>query len=108
MAARAFTMVASNSGALYPAAASYVADGGRHTLVPLTEDGRALGELLGSDRRLREPAVRHGFRPQGAAAEFTAATSPAAGRPTPAVRRTGGARCERAPRMPERVRPPEA
>ncbi|MEJ8637072.1 hypothetical protein WKI67_27280 [Streptomyces sp. MS2.AVA.5] len=46
-----------------------------HTLVPLTEDGRALGELLGSDRRLRELAVRHGFRPQGAAAEFTAATA---------------------------------
>jgi Bacterial extracellular solute-binding protein len=47
-----------------------------HTLVPLTENGRALGELLGTDRRLRELAVRHGFRPQGAAAEFTAATAP--------------------------------
>ncbi|MFF3324584.1 hypothetical protein [Streptomyces sp. NPDC002889] len=46
-----------------------------HTLVPLTENGRALGELLGSDTRLRELAVRHGFRPQGAAAEFTAATA---------------------------------
>lgn len=46
-----------------------------HTLVPLTENGRVLGELLGSDKRLRELAVRHGFRPQGAAAEFTAATA---------------------------------
>ncbi|MFD4142434.1 hypothetical protein [Streptomyces sp. NPDC058572] len=46
-----------------------------HTLVPLTENGRALGELLASDSRLRELAVRHGFRPQGAAAEFSAATT---------------------------------
>ncbi|MFP3988272.1 hypothetical protein U9R90_12330 [Streptomyces sp. E11-3] len=44
-----------------------------HTLVPLTPEGRALGELLGTDERLRELAVRHGFRPQGAAREFTAA-----------------------------------
>ncbi|MFD8967251.1 hypothetical protein [Streptomyces sp. MnatMP-M17] len=47
-----------------------------HTLVPLTDDGRALGALLTTDKRLRELAVRHGFRPQGAAAEFTAATAP--------------------------------
>ncbi|MER6994356.1 hypothetical protein [Streptomyces sp. NPDC000410] len=47
-----------------------------HTLVPLTPEGRELGELLGTDKRLRELAVRHGFRPQGAAAEFTAATAP--------------------------------
>ncbi|WP_193564059.1 hypothetical protein [Streptomyces sp. L-9-10] len=46
-----------------------------HTLVPLTGEGRALGELLTKDKRLRELAVRHGFRPQGAAAEFTAATA---------------------------------
>ncbi|UNM16350.1 hypothetical protein J4032_05230 [Streptomyces formicae] len=46
-----------------------------HTLVPLSEAGRELGELLGTDKRLRELAVRHGFRPQGAAAEFTAATA---------------------------------
>lgn len=46
-----------------------------HTVVPLTEDGRTFGELLGTDARLRELAVRHGFRPQGAAAEFTAATA---------------------------------
>ncbi|MFJ5776030.1 substrate-binding domain-containing protein [Streptomyces sp. NPDC093094] len=44
-----------------------------HTVVPLTEDGRAVGELLGSDKDLRRLAVKHGFRPQGAAAEFTAA-----------------------------------
>ncbi|MFD4034111.1 hypothetical protein ACFWVP_27285 [Streptomyces sp. NPDC058637] len=47
-----------------------------HTVVPLTEPGRELGELLSTDPRLRELAVRHGFRPQGAAAEFTAATAP--------------------------------
>ena len=45
-----------------------------HTLVPLTENGRALGELLSTDPELRKLAVRHGFRPQGAASEFTAAT----------------------------------
>ncbi|MGW0783507.1 hypothetical protein [Streptomyces sp. NPDC002913] len=47
-----------------------------HTVVPLTAPGRELGELLSTDPRLRELAVRHGFRPQGAAAEFTAATAP--------------------------------
>ncbi len=46
-----------------------------HTVVPLTEEGRALGELLGSDPVLRKLAVRHGFRPQGDAAEFVAATA---------------------------------
>ncbi|WP_406061687.1 hypothetical protein OG462_27770 [Streptomyces sp. NBC_01077] len=45
-----------------------------HTLVPLTENGRALGELLSTDPELRKLAVRHGFRPQGAASEFTTAT----------------------------------
>jgi hypothetical protein len=45
-----------------------------HTVVPLTEEGRALGELLTDDPRLRDLAVRHGFRPQGASAEFTSAT----------------------------------
>jgi len=46
-----------------------------HTVVPLTEEGRALGELLGDDPVLRGLAVRHGFRPQGDAAEFVAATA---------------------------------
>ncbi|MGW5639302.1 substrate-binding domain-containing protein [Streptomyces sp. NPDC003832] len=46
-----------------------------HTVVPLTEEGRALGELLGSDPELRRLAVRHGLRPQGATAEFTSATA---------------------------------
>lgn len=46
-----------------------------HTVVPLTEEGRALGELLGDDPVLRKLAVRHGFRPQGDAAEFVAATA---------------------------------
>ncbi|WP_151479387.1 hypothetical protein [Streptomyces albicerus] len=46
-----------------------------HTVVPLTEEGRALGELLSKDKELRKLAVRHGFRPQGAAVEFTAATA---------------------------------
>lgn len=45
-----------------------------HTLVPLTANGRALGELLSTDPELRKLAVRHGFRPQGAASEFTTAT----------------------------------
>ncbi|WP_198955910.1 hypothetical protein [Streptomyces sp. CB02009] len=45
-----------------------------HTLVPLTESGRALGELLSTDPELRRLVVRHGFRPQGAAGEFTTAT----------------------------------
>ncbi|MGX1314152.1 hypothetical protein RKD24_004271 [Streptomyces calvus] len=45
-----------------------------HTVVPLTDDGRELAELLGSDPTLRKLAVRHGFRPQGAITEFTAAT----------------------------------
>ncbi|GAA2551178.1 MULTISPECIES: hypothetical protein [Streptomyces] len=44
-----------------------------HTVVPLTEDGRKLAELLGSDPTLRKLAVRHGFRPQGDVAEFAAA-----------------------------------
>ncbi|MBG0852864.1 substrate-binding domain-containing protein [Streptomyces spinoverrucosus] len=46
-----------------------------HTVVPLTDEGRELGQLLSTDPRLRELAVRHGFRPQGATAEFTAATA---------------------------------
>ncbi len=46
-----------------------------HTVVPLTDAGRALGELLSTDSTLRRLAVRHGFRPQGATAEFTAATA---------------------------------
>ncbi|MFJ7236992.1 substrate-binding domain-containing protein [Streptomyces olivaceus] len=45
-----------------------------HTVVPLTDAGRELGELLSGDPRLRQLAVRHGFRPQGATAEFTRAT----------------------------------
>ncbi|OIJ65146.1 substrate-binding domain-containing protein [Streptomyces mangrovisoli] len=46
-----------------------------HTVVPLTDTGRALGELLSTDPALRRLAVKHGFRPQGDAAEFTAATA---------------------------------
>ncbi|MEU5218826.1 hypothetical protein AB0G79_21875 [Streptomyces sp. NPDC020807] len=45
-----------------------------HTLVPLSENGRAFGELLATDPELRKLAVHHGFRPQGAANEFTTAT----------------------------------
>ncbi|MEU3978705.1 substrate-binding domain-containing protein [Streptomyces sp. NPDC026672] len=47
-----------------------------HTVVPLTQTGRHLGELLATDPALRALAVRHGFRPQGDAAEFTSATAP--------------------------------
>lgn len=46
-----------------------------HTVVPLTERGKAVAELLGSDPGLRKLAVRHGFRPQGDLAEFAAATA---------------------------------
>lgn len=46
-----------------------------HTVVPLTEEGREVGELLSSDPELRKLAVRHGFRPQGATGEFTSATT---------------------------------
>ncbi|MFE3072684.1 hypothetical protein [Streptomyces sp. NPDC059247] len=45
-----------------------------HTLVPLTENGRLLGELLSTEPELRRLVARHGFRPQGAADEFTTAT----------------------------------
>ncbi|MDT0344919.1 substrate-binding domain-containing protein [Streptomyces litchfieldiae] len=47
-----------------------------HTLVPLTEEGRELGELLATDPELRRLTVRHGFRPQGTTAEFTEAAEP--------------------------------
>ncbi|MFJ8055418.1 hypothetical protein [Streptomyces sp. NPDC096142] len=46
-----------------------------HTVVPLTAEGRELGQLLSSDPTLRKLAVRHGFRPQGDTAEFVAATA---------------------------------
>ncbi|MER5600702.1 substrate-binding domain-containing protein [Streptomyces sp. NPDC002265] len=46
-----------------------------HTVVPLTENGRGLAELLGTDPLLRKLAVRHGFRPQGDTDEFTAAAA---------------------------------
>ncbi|MEZ7007482.1 hypothetical protein [Streptomyces sp. AD55] len=47
---------------------------GDHTVVPFTPEGREVGELLAGDPELRRLAVRHGFRPQGAGAEFTRAT----------------------------------
>ncbi|MFD3825861.1 substrate-binding domain-containing protein [Streptomyces sp. NPDC058625] len=46
-----------------------------HTVVPLTDDGKGLAELLGTEPALRKLAVRHGFRPQGDLAEFEQATS---------------------------------
>ncbi|MEV6105999.1 hypothetical protein AB0M28_14970 [Streptomyces sp. NPDC051940] len=46
-----------------------------HTVVPVTEAGRRLGEALRTDAKLRALAVRHGFRPQGAPGEFTEATA---------------------------------
>ncbi|MCX5194737.1 substrate-binding domain-containing protein [Streptomyces sp. NBC_00249] len=50
-----------------------------HTFVPLNEKANDLGTLLATDPKLRELAVRHGFRPQEGVAEFTAATAPFAG-----------------------------
>ena len=44
-----------------------------HTAVPLTENGKALAALLATDPGLRKLEVRHGFRPQGDAAEFASA-----------------------------------
>lgn len=47
-----------------------------HTFVPISEKAGELGNLLATDPKLRELAVRHGFRPQDGVAEFTAATAP--------------------------------
>ncbi|MFD7134225.1 hypothetical protein [Streptomyces sp. NPDC059894] len=44
-----------------------------HTAVPLTENGKAVAELLATDPLLRELEVRHGFRPQGDTAGFASA-----------------------------------
>ncbi|MEU8779003.1 hypothetical protein [Streptomyces sp. NPDC048606] len=56
-----------------------------HTFVPLTEEARELGRLLAEDPKLRELALRHGFRPQDGLAEFTAATAPFAGHLNPGL-----------------------
>ncbi|MEU3406244.1 hypothetical protein ABZ766_20210 [Streptomyces sp. NPDC006670] len=50
-----------------------------HTFVPLNDDSKELGTLLATDPKLRQLALRHGFRPQDGVAEFTAATAPYAG-----------------------------
>ncbi|MCX4527762.1 MULTISPECIES: substrate-binding domain-containing protein [unclassified Streptomyces] len=47
-----------------------------HTFVPISDDAKELGSLLATDPKLRELAIRHGFRPQEGVAEFTAATAP--------------------------------
>ncbi|WP_239516210.1 MULTISPECIES: substrate-binding domain-containing protein [unclassified Streptomyces] len=47
-----------------------------HTFVPISEKAKDLGSLLATDPKLRELAIRHGFRPQEGVAEFTAATAP--------------------------------
>ncbi|GAA2124616.1 hypothetical protein GCM10009802_29660 [Streptomyces synnematoformans] len=46
-----------------------------HTVVPLTDAGKALAGLLSTDEELRRLAVRHGFRPQGDATGFPSATA---------------------------------
>ncbi len=46
-----------------------------HTVVPLTEDGKAVAGLLSQDAKLRALQVRHGFRPQGEDAEFASDTT---------------------------------
>ncbi|MFG2954659.1 hypothetical protein ACGF5O_13115 [Streptomyces sp. NPDC048291] len=46
-----------------------------HTIVPLDDAGRQLGELLSTDPALRGLAVKHGFRPQGDSAEFVKDTA---------------------------------
>ncbi|MFE9633677.1 hypothetical protein [Streptomyces sp. NPDC006463] len=47
-----------------------------HTFVPLSDKAKALGTLLATDPKLRELALRHGFRPQDGVPEFTTATAP--------------------------------
>ncbi|MFD9304390.1 hypothetical protein ACFWCB_17335 [Streptomyces sp. NPDC060048] len=47
-----------------------------HTFVPISEKAKELGGLLAADPKLRELAIRHGFRPREGVAEFTAATAP--------------------------------
>jgi hypothetical protein len=49
---------------MYPTPTTYA----KHTFVPLTDPGDAVGRLLASDPRLRELAVRYGFRTGDAAA----------------------------------------
>ncbi|MFD3871081.1 hypothetical protein [Streptomyces sp. NPDC058623] len=56
-----------------------------HTFVPITEAAKDLGTLLVDDPKLRELAVRHGFRPQEGVAEFTAATAPHSGHLNPGL-----------------------
>ncbi|MFD5400570.1 hypothetical protein [Streptomyces griseorubiginosus] len=46
-----------------------------HTVVPLTEGGQGIAELLSTDPQLRKLEVRHGFRPQGEATGFASDTS---------------------------------
>ncbi|MGW6733204.1 hypothetical protein [Streptomyces sp. NPDC055013] len=46
-----------------------------HTVVPLTENGKAVAELLATDPKLRALEVRHGFRPQGEVTEFASDTT---------------------------------
>ncbi|MER0242655.1 hypothetical protein AAHZ94_11605 [Streptomyces sp. HSW2009] len=46
-----------------------------HSLVPFTDNGRKLGELLRSDPTLRKLAVQHGFRPTDGTSEFDSATA---------------------------------
>ncbi len=43
---------------LYPQPTIYT----KHIVVPLTENGRRLGELLATDPALQELAVRYGYR----------------------------------------------
>lgn len=46
-----------------------------HTVVPFTDNGKALAQLLSTDPGLRKLAAKHGFRPQGTATEFASATT---------------------------------
>ncbi|MFC9297519.1 hypothetical protein ACFTWH_20750 [Streptomyces sp. NPDC057011] len=56
-----------------------------HTFVPLGDKAKDLGTLLATDPKLRELALRHGFRPQDGVPEFTAATAPHAAYLNPAL-----------------------
>ncbi|MFJ3926607.1 hypothetical protein [Streptomyces sp. NPDC090022] len=50
-----------------------------HTFVPLSEPAKKLGALLATDPKLRELAIKHGYRPKDGLAEFAKATDAHAG-----------------------------
>jgi hypothetical protein len=54
-------MLTSDQVLLFPRPTIY----SRHTLIPLNDDGRRVGQLLKEDAQLRKLAEEYGFRPEG-------------------------------------------